>query len=284
MLVSEEEVRQIENLSFPFKRGDVSLPGEGITNFGRGKNPEFLEHRPYSPGQSISDIDWKLYARTEKLFVKDREGVIRKEVFLFVDTSSSMNDEKLLWAEKFAVLVSFLSGRDGNPVRVFSFSDGLYDEGIFQEKNLWISVSQMFEEGRFYRGGRSVWNNFLDSAFEIRGKNKVVFVLSDCIGLEGHTDRLLEVSSAFEMFILVKINDERERVLNFNGTVVFVDPESGREVKVNVENVREFYQKRFREAEKKVMEAVDGVFVSFGSYQGVVEGLREVIEVVQRNF
>ena len=55
-----------------------------------GFSVEFAEHRVYNTGESTKHVDWKLYARTEKLFVKQFEEETNLRSYLVLDTSSSM--------------------------------------------------------------------------------------------------------------------------------------------------------------------------------------------------
>lgn len=85
-----QEVRHLNSLDF-FARQIV----EGfITGLHRspfhGFSVEFAEHRAYNPGESVRFIDWKLYARTGKLFVKRFEEETNLRCQIVVDTSSSM--------------------------------------------------------------------------------------------------------------------------------------------------------------------------------------------------
>ncbi|OQA84736.1 MAG: hypothetical protein BWY31_02308 [Lentisphaerae bacterium ADurb.Bin242] len=57
----------------------------------RGANAEFKEHREYFPGDPVSDIDWKVYARTDRLVVRLREEDADLSAALFVDGSASMD-------------------------------------------------------------------------------------------------------------------------------------------------------------------------------------------------
>src|SRR3569832_1988202 len=56
-----------------------------------GFSVEFAEHRLYNKGESVKNIDWKLMARTDKLFVKQFEEETNLRCYLLLDTSSSMN-------------------------------------------------------------------------------------------------------------------------------------------------------------------------------------------------
>ena len=56
-----------------------------------GFSVEFAEHRLYNNGESVKNIDWKLFARTDKLFIKQFEEETNLRCYLLLDTSSSMN-------------------------------------------------------------------------------------------------------------------------------------------------------------------------------------------------
>ncbi|MDD4142284.1 MAG: DUF58 domain-containing protein, partial [Bacteroidales bacterium] len=56
-----------------------------------GFSVEFAEHRPYNQGDSIKHIDWKLFARTDKLFVKRYEEETNLRCYVLIDNSSSMH-------------------------------------------------------------------------------------------------------------------------------------------------------------------------------------------------
>ncbi|MBN2143309.1 MAG: DUF58 domain-containing protein [Candidatus Aureabacteria bacterium] len=79
---------------------DLSLVARGIVEglvAGHHKSPykgfslEFAEHRKYTHGDEIKHLDWKVYGRTEKYFVKLYEAETNMRVYLLLDTSESMN-------------------------------------------------------------------------------------------------------------------------------------------------------------------------------------------------
>ena len=84
------DVRQIENIEL--------LAQQVVEGFiiGLHKSPfhgfsvEFAEHRLYNPGESTKDIDWKVYARSDKMFTKKFEEETNLRCQIIIDTSSSM--------------------------------------------------------------------------------------------------------------------------------------------------------------------------------------------------
>ena len=56
----------------------------------RGLSVEFAEHRPYTPGDELRRVDWKLFSRQDRYFVKEYEAETNLRAHLFVDASASM--------------------------------------------------------------------------------------------------------------------------------------------------------------------------------------------------
>ncbi len=69
---------------------DGFLSGMHASPF-RGSNVEFREHRKYHPGDNLSDIDWKAYARTDRLHIRLHEDDTNLNAYLLLDRSASMN-------------------------------------------------------------------------------------------------------------------------------------------------------------------------------------------------
>ena len=88
--INRHSVRQFSGLEL-FARQVVEgfLTGMHKSPF-HGFSVEFAEHRQYNKGESIRHIDWKLYGRTEKLFVKKYEEETNLRSTILVDSSGSM--------------------------------------------------------------------------------------------------------------------------------------------------------------------------------------------------
>ena len=80
-----------------------------------GSSTDFLDHRPYVPGDDIRRLDWKAFARTDQLLVKRFQEEIRPSVHLWIDTSQSMGltqDKLQLLTDLVAFLVVILQRMD----------------------------------------------------------------------------------------------------------------------------------------------------------------------------
>jgi len=90
-LNEEQQIRQLANLELLARQVvEGFITGLHQSPF-HGFSVEFAEHRLYNNGESVKNIDWKLLARTDKLFVKQFEEETNLRCYLLVDTSSSMN-------------------------------------------------------------------------------------------------------------------------------------------------------------------------------------------------
>ena len=90
MPLERKQINITDNLDF-FARQVVEgfLTGLHKSPY-HGFSVEFAEHRLYNPGESTKNIDWKLFARSDKLFVKKFEDETNLRSYILIDTSSSM--------------------------------------------------------------------------------------------------------------------------------------------------------------------------------------------------
>src|SRR5476651_2411171 len=90
-LNNDQQVRHLANLELLARQVvEGFITGLHQSPF-HGFSVEFAEHRLYNNGESVKNIDWKLFARTDKLFVKQYEEETNLRSYLLLDTSSSMN-------------------------------------------------------------------------------------------------------------------------------------------------------------------------------------------------
>ena len=91
----------------------------------RGSSAEFLEHRPYAPGDDLRRMDWLAFARTGepvlKLFRAEEDVVVR----LVVDASASLEGEKLAYAKRLAAAVGYMALASSERAQVLAASEGL---------------------------------------------------------------------------------------------------------------------------------------------------------------
>lgn len=222
-----------------------------------GFSVEFAEHRLYNTGDSIRNVDWKLYGRTDKLFVKRFEEETNLRCQIVMDVSSSMyypekDFNKLLFSVYSAASLMYLFKRQRDAFGLSCFSDKLElstpaKSTTIHQKYLFAELEKLMNRER--RGdGTSVASALHEIAEQIH-KRSLVIIFSDM--LEGGIDgQLTEIFSALqhlkhnkhEVVIFNVLDHKMELDFNFeNRPYHFVDLESGEEIKVHPGNVKDAY-------------------------------------------
>jgi uncharacterized protein (DUF58 family) len=124
-LFSEEFLKRLELLRLALVR-DAGSRAEGLRVAGRaGGTGEFREHRNYAFGDEPRYIDWNLYARLEKLFLKEFTPEHEGRALVLLDTSASMEaGRKFGYARRLAAVVGYLASAAGDRLAVVAFSAG----------------------------------------------------------------------------------------------------------------------------------------------------------------
>jgi uncharacterized protein (DUF58 family) len=161
------------------RRGSQASPATGYTR-------EFKDYRHYTPGEDYRAIDWRLYARLDKLFVRLYEETQELNLHILIDTSASMAEpysEKRRQSLRFAVALAYLGLSGQQRVSLYSLGSGLQTElppmrGQGQIEKVIQCVSKLS-----YGGVTDLEQSFGDF-HPTRQRYGVIFVISDFYGKE----------------------------------------------------------------------------------------------------
>jgi uncharacterized protein (DUF58 family) len=93
-----------------------------------GASTDFAEHRPYMPGDDLRRMDWRLYARTDRFYVKEFEADTNTNLLVVLDVSASMRyGAKLRYASTLAACLAYFSSLQRDRVGLVTFADGIVD-------------------------------------------------------------------------------------------------------------------------------------------------------------
>jgi uncharacterized protein (DUF58 family) len=264
--LDNDSVNFVENLDF-FANQVVEgfLTGLHKSPF-HGFSVEFAEHRMYNNGDSIKNIDWKLYARSDKLFVKRFEEETNLRCHLIVDSSSSMFfpfDKENIHVNKlnFSLLSSaclmnlFRRQRDAFGITLFTDQVHLHTETKVTKKHYFRLIHElekkMNEEKKLNQ--KTVFSTVLNELAERIKKRSLIIIFSD---LQGSFKDISELFYSLRHLkykkneiILFHVQDfDKEKDLNFkNQFYNFLDLESNEQIKINPFLVKKQYQESQRE-------------------------------------
>ncbi len=94
----------------------------------RGASVEFAEYRKYVPGDDVRHVDWRVYARTDRFYMKEFEADTNLRCYLVLDTSGSMNfaaahGRKFDYARRLLATLAYLFAHQGDAVGLLCFAD-----------------------------------------------------------------------------------------------------------------------------------------------------------------
>ena len=233
-----------------------------------GFSVEFAEHRVYNQGESTRFIDWKLYARTEKLFVKKFEEETNLRAYLIIDTSSSMFypvEKKIISKAGFSVysaaaLIHLLQ-KQRDAVSLFLVSDKA--DFVSKPKSTRLHVNYLYEQlyhllhTKNTTGKQTQLAQYLNQYAETFHKRSLIIIFSDLFYFED-TDSII---SAFkhlkyrkhEIIVFNTIDYKYERHLDFDSRpYLFVDMETGEKIKLKPSFYTDEYQNKFEAYHKAI--------------------------------
>jgi uncharacterized protein (DUF58 family) len=246
-----------------------------------GFSVEFAEHRLYNQGESTKNIDWKLFARTDKLFVKQYEEETNLRCQLVIDTSSSMLFpytkgtnrplfNKLAFSVYTAAALIYLLRRQRDSVGITLFSDEIefMTESRLSSVHaelLFGKLAELVNPENYKLRKKTNTVSTLHQIAEKIHKRSLVIIFSDMI----ETSQTDELFSALQHLrynkhdvILFHVTDHRqEREFAYsNRPHRFIDLETGHQVKINPWEVKSHYI-------ETVKDYFDELKVRCGQYQ-----------------
>lgn len=258
-LNNDQQIRQLDNLELLARQVvEGFVTGLHQSPF-HGFSVEFAEHRLYNNGESVKNIDWKLLARTDKLFVKQFEEETNLRCFLLLDTSSSMN-----FPETGINKLEFSIYAAASLMYLFKKQRDAFGLGLFSDKINWISGAKSTNSHLFYlyaqlekayNNPKSNINTDITSvlhhiAEEIHQRSLVV-IFSDIMQNGMNDEKLQNLFAAIQHLkynkhevVIFNVNDKQKELdFNFdNRPHHFIDMESGENIKVNPGQIRDAYR------------------------------------------
>jgi uncharacterized protein (DUF58 family) len=218
-----------------------------------GFSVEFAEHRQYMPGDEIKHIDWKIYGRTDRYYIKQFEEETNLKAYLVVDASKSMDYSsdghirKLEYASYLGAALAYLMIRQRDAVGL-----AIYDEKIREylpPRSTKSYLNLIFKELANLKGSSKTGTapSLHEIAERIRRRGLVI-ILSDFF------DNPAQVVTAFKHFrhrknevIIIQILDPLEKSFAFGRDAVFKDMETSEEMMTQPWHIQKSYQEAMRE-------------------------------------
>lgn len=256
MPINRHEIEQFKGLELLAKKVvEGFITGLHKSPF-HGFSVEFAEHRLYNTGESTKHIDWKLFGRTEKLFIKRYEEETNLRCQLVIDISSSMEfptdreNNKLNFSIHAAAAMCELLKQQRD-----AFGLTLFDSEIRKHipaksspshQKLVFNVLDELKADKEVKRGTSA-AGALNQIAEVIHKRSLVIIFSDMFEASANNDELFSalqhlMYKKHEVVLFHVTDKKKELEFEFeNKPYHFIDLESGEEIKLNPFQIKEQY-------------------------------------------
>lgn len=214
-----------------------------------GYSTEFAAYRPYMQGDNLRHVDWKVWGRTDELYVKQFEDDTNLRCNILVDASASMDfgePHKFSYARMLTAALAYLMTRQHDAPGLVLFNETARQ--ILSPRSGFAHLEQLhLELARSRPSGRVAWTQSLNGLTQGHQRRGVTVVISDLLSsMENVIEMLQQLQAERQEVVLFHILSPEELELPAEGRFLMQDAESGEQVLVDAATFREEFQQRLQ--------------------------------------
>jgi uncharacterized protein (DUF58 family) len=250
-LISPQALMAIKNLEL---RARIVVDGfwHGIHRSPyHGFSVEFTEYRQYSPGDDPRYLDWRLFARSDRYYIKKFEDETNLRCYLLVDQSRSMDYgstgyAKSKYANTLAATLAYFLHQQGDAVGLLTFDERIRDYLPARNRTGHLRRLMLHLE-RATAGAGTDLIAPLKRIVELVRKRSMMVLISDLLApIETLEQNLSVLAASGHELMLLQVLDPAEVSFNFERPVMFRDAESGRDLFIDPATARKEYLRQFK--------------------------------------
>ena len=259
----------------------------------QGFSVEFSEHRKYVPGDDLKDLDWNVYAKTGRYYVKKYRAETNMMGYLVMDLSKSMGYTYRQELTKFeygiclAAALAYMMIHQQDPVGLVTFDTQL--RTVLPPKSKRSQLATMLSVlAKLQPTGETNIPEALNRVAALAKGKALVMLFSDLLGdPEPVLRSVYRLRHAGHEVILFHILDEAEVHFPFGGRIEFEDPESHEKLQVNADGIKRDYLaglEEFRELYRRECGQANADYVPMDTSVGFDKALLEYLITRTRRF
>ena len=233
-----------------------------------GFSVDFAQYRQYIEGDDIRQIDWKVYARSDRHYVKQYEGETSTNVYLLLDISGSMayrsgSVSKMDYARYLTACLAYFAQRQRDRVGLTTFAAGLVDKRAPRcRREHLLDLLHVIDKVKADAG--TSFGKPLQAVAETIHRRGIVVLVSD---LYAPTQEIVESVRQFRFkgndVIVIQILDPQEQRFDFADAVQLVDMETSRKLIMDPVLVRADYLAQLKSHQQEIENLCGGLGVDF---------------------
>ncbi|MCZ4222057.1 DUF58 domain-containing protein [Pedobacter rhodius] len=223
-----------------------------------GFSVEFAEHRQYNSGENVKNIDWKLYAKTDKLYSKRFEEETNLRCQFVIDVSSSMyfpepQNNKLTFSIQATASLMYLLKKQRDASGLSLFTDEVLlnspaKSTTIHQKYLFTKLEELLQKPKI--NAQTNLSEALHQVAELIHKRSMVVIFSDLFNTQSNPEKTDDFFDALqhlkfnkhEVVVFNVVDKAKEVDFDFeNRPYQFIDMETGETIKIHTNQVKESY-------------------------------------------
>ncbi|MFC1692695.1 DUF58 domain-containing protein [Candidatus Latescibacterota bacterium] len=237
-----------------------------------GFSAEFAEHRQYMVGDSLKYLDWKVYGRTDRMYIKrfEEETNLKSHIILDVSGSMGFRDKgeitKLRYSSILAAALAFLMVRQRDSVGLVTFSDSI--QSLVPPRSVQSQLKEIIKVlNSCEPAGVTITGDILHTLAERLPVRGLVILISDLIV---DPDELMYGLKHFRHngheVIIFHVLDPMELTFDYTAETRFIDMETGQRLTTQPWHVRETYLSMFNERFSSLIHAMHDISVDYARF------------------
>jgi uncharacterized protein (DUF58 family) len=218
----------------------------------KGPGLEFSQYRSYQPGDDLRWLDWRMFARSDRYYIRESEIETSISIRFLVDASASMNHDdngikKIDYAKALTASLAYLANLQGDSVALNVFKDGsLFSIPSKPDpqhlQRLFYHLGQVDPAGSFTKPIH------YKELFAGTGRKELLVFITDMYQADGELNALLSSLSALKHEIIVfHLMGQNELDFDFKGFSTLEDLETGETIQVNTQRAKDAYTEKLQE-------------------------------------
>lgn len=223
----------------------------------KGTGMEFSQYRTYMPGDDLRWLDWKMFARSDRHYIRESETETNISLRLLIDTSASMdhrdgNYTKMEYARYLAASLAYLANMQGDAIGLYTLrEDGIFSlaarQGFQNLNRLFYQLEQAGPKGKFTHPV------YYKDIYSGGSRRELLIFITDMYQEKDEMYKLLDLLNALRHEIIVlHIMGRNEMELDYAGYTTLEDLETGATIQVDAAKAKQVYASHLDEHLAKI--------------------------------
>lgn len=273
--------KELDRFSFMVRKRVSTAYSGSRRSILKGRGMEPVSYREYTQGDDFKTIDWKVYGRTEKLYVKEFEEEKSLTTHILLDTSKSMDfRNKFEYSAMLALGFAYLVTKDNEKFAVATFGDDIIITKPKRGRRYLSLTIDLLNSAQL--NGKTNFDYCLEKYANVIRSRSLVFIISDFMAdVDAIRNSIFRLGN--NELVLIQVLDPLEKSLDLGGEAKLIDLETDAKMDIYTSpRLREQYQRKLNDHISKIKETCMTVGADFHTVTTDKPVFDAIFEVVSR--